>query len=451
MLTLKNAGRFAGLFVLPLFALFFLGGCVVSDAPYSGMPPGMWRGILKLDYRPVSANPRGEPLPEKLNLQFEEVTEGELPFNFEVKYANPDSFYFEIINGEERIVLNRIEFGRDTRTGKDTFRIYFPVFQSYLRGSFSENVLEGEWVDPHLDDYRIPFLARHGRGHRFTTMKKAPLMDISGVWETLFETDTEHPYPAIGEFRQNGNHLTGTFRTETGDYRYLEGTVQGNKLYLSAFDGAHAFLFEGKILEDSSIVGGFKSGAHYRCAWEARRNPAAQLKDPHTLSSIRPGAVSFRFPNAFGKEIALTDSRYQGKVKILQVMGTWCPNCMDETEFLVNYLREQNNPDLAVIALAFERQRDPQKRMENIQNYIRQMHIPYEVLLAGDADKSAASEALPAIEEVIAYPTLILLDKNNRVRKVHTGFSGPATSAFKAFRQEFHDSIEQLLQENSVQ
>ncbi len=252
-------------------AVLAITGCVVSDNPYSALPPGKWRGVLFIEYRPVSGNPRGEPLPEKLNLQFEEVAGGELPFNFEVKYSHPDSFYLEIINNGESTVLNRIELGRDIRTAKDTFRFFFPDGRSFLRGTFSENVLEGEWVDLRRENYRIPFLARHGRDYRFTTMRKKPTADLSGSWEVRFEPENGELFEASAELRQQGNALSGNFRIPSKGFFQLEGTVQANKLYLSAFDGKDAPLLEGKILSDSTITGAFRNGKDFRCIWEARR------------------------------------------------------------------------------------------------------------------------------------------------------------------------------------
>ena len=87
--------------------------------------------------------------------------------------------------------------------------------------------------------------------------------------------------------------------TETGDYRFLEGTVQENKFWLSVFDGAHAFLFEGKILNDNELTGTFRSGKHYTTTWAAKRNADATLTSPDSLTYLLPGydAVAFSFEN----------------------------------------------------------------------------------------------------------------------------------------------------------
>ena len=78
--------------IVAMVLVSFFSHCFVVENPYSAVAPGPWRAVLKLEYVPISPNPKGEPLPEKVNLQFDEVTEGELPFNFEVIYENETDF-----------------------------------------------------------------------------------------------------------------------------------------------------------------------------------------------------------------------------------------------------------------------------------------------------------------------------------------------------------------------
>lgn len=430
-----------------LIVIFLITGCFVIDNPFTGIPPGPWRAVLKLDPSTITPNPKGEPLPEKVGLKFEEVTQGELPFNFEVIYENDSVFYIDIINGKERIKVDDIIIGRDRRTAKDTLIINLPVFDSYIKGIFEERVIEGEWVVPSRGNYTIPFVAKHGKDHRFTQLSKPPAMDVSGKWEVTFEIETDHPYKAIGEFEQQGNKLLGTFMTETGDYRFLEGTIQADKLYLSCFDGAHSFLFEAKIREDQTLIGSFRNGKHYQTIWEAKRNPDFQLTSANELTYIKKGYESFdfAFQNQDGRVISLQDKAYEGKVKIVQILGTWCPNCRDETEYLVSYLKEKQPADLAIIGLSFERHRDRKKALAAIQRFKSQMEVPYEVLYAGPSNKDEASKVLPMLNKIISYPTMIFLDRENQVRKIHTGFSGPATSAYASFVEEFETFMEELL------
>lgn len=159
-----------------LTILLLCTSCLVTDDHFSRLPNGSWRGVLKLDSRPVSSNPKGEPLPEKLNLKFDEVTDGELPFTFEITYITEDSFVMDLINGTEKIRASEIYFGRDKYLAKDTFRINFPTYDTYLHGLYEENVMEGEWVINYRTEYnKIPFVAKFGQNHRFTQLKKNQL------------------------------------------------------------------------------------------------------------------------------------------------------------------------------------------------------------------------------------------------------------------------------------
>lgn len=432
--------------ILTIFLSLLLDSCITVDTGFEGLPPGKWRAVLKLDNRPGIVNKKGAPLPELMGLEFEETTDGELPFTFEVVHDTETEFHIEIINGDERIRVDDITIGLDRATAKDTVVINFPLYESYIKAIFEERVMEGVWVVPSRGNYQIPFIAKHGADHRFTTVRKKPVMDISGKWEVTFLD--EDPYKGIGEFKQKDNILTGTFMTETGDYRFLEGEIQEDKVYLSVFDGAHAFLYEAKInATDSTMIGTFRSGKHYKTVWEAKKNENAKLTNPNDLTFLNEGydKIEFNFPNTEGKMVSLNDEKYQGKAKIIQIFGTWCPNCRDETNFLKEYLNNNKHTDLEIIALAFEKHRALEKATASAKRYKDKLNLPYEMLIAGYSDKKEAAQSLPMLNHILSYPTMIFIDKNDTVTKIHTGFNGPATSEFDNFKKEFEANVQEIL------
>ena len=416
---------------------------------FNVIAPGPWRAVLMLNGK--KANPmrtKREFIKRDDEIIYEEVAAGELPFTFNVTYTSPDSFYIEIINGDEVLKVEDIVYGKNKKNGDDTIRIDFPVYNSYIKAVYEDKVIEGHWYDKNRENYSIPFVAKQGQGHRFTTLRKAPIMDISGKWDVLFETETDTPYPAIGEFKQDGNAVTGTFLTETGDYRYLAGTIQDDKLYLSTFDGTHAYLFEAKILEDKTIIGTFQSGKHYKTNWTGTKNDNAQLGSAYELTYLKDGfeKFEFSFKDVTGNTVSSSDKQFQGKAKIIQIFGTWCPNCRDETSFLTAF--DKNKPDdIEIIGLAFEKFRDENRAAEAVKTYIDKMNVDYPMLIAGYSDKTAASDALPMLNQVISYPTLIFVDKNDKVVKIHTGFNGPATSKYKEFISEFDELVNTLVKD----
>jgi len=427
-------------FLVSLSALPFW-GCLTAENSFTRVAPGIWRGALELEKFRIPVRDK-----DTVIILYDQIRENELPFNFQVKYLDDERFYVEIMNGPERIRLDSIRYGRDRSRARDTMNIYFPEYQSYIHAEIRGGVMQGQWVVTTKDDYRIPFYAYAGKDYRFTPLADKPRADISGEWATLFGIDTDKPDKAIAELKQSGNHLEGTFRTETGDYRYLEGTVQGRKFWLSCFDGSHAYLFSGSIRGDS-LQGEFRSGKHYQALWTAWRDPNFRLGNPDSLTSVKPDAkISFQLRTPEGRELTFPSRDFDGKIKIFTVTGTWCPNCRDEQIFLTEFLKQnpETAKDLAVVAFAFERNKDPRQAEAHLLEYKKKLGIPFDMVYAGKANNEEASRVFPALDKVMAFPTMIVLDRENRVRRVHTGFDGPATSRYESFKQEFAALIESL-------
>lgn len=366
-----------------------------------------------------------------------------LPFNLNLEKDEKGIYTMKIFNADEVIEVDEITiFG-------DSIIMQTPVFEGYLAGTFDDTMITGSFVKESLDRV-VPFTATYGEEERFTT-KKPSDQNVSGIWETNFSPNTDDSYMGKGIFIQEENKVSGTFRTTTGDYRFLDGVVEGDSLKLSAFDGAHAFLFTAKVT-DSSMNGMFYSGNHFKEPFVARRNENFDLPSPDSLTFINEGydKLAFTFPNLNNTNVSLADERFKDKVVIVQLMGTWCPNCLDESKFLVNYLAENPNKDVEVIGLAFESARTKEKAFMAIKRLKDRIGVNYPILLGqyGSYDKKEAQKKLPMLNHVLSYPTTIFLDKNGDIRKIHTGFNGPATGdKFLEFKADFDDFVNQLLRE----
>ena len=370
-----------------------------------------------------------------------QLTENEsLPFNFSIS-NNGDSYTMQVRNADEIVVIDEFEFYNDS------IKIQMPIYEGYIAGKFSNKEIKGSFIKESLDRV-VPFVAEYGERERFKVKEKSQL-NISGIWEVDFDFDGESPYPGKGIFTQEEDKVTGTFRTTTGDYRYLEGVVDGNQLKLSTFDGAHVFLFTATAT-DSTLSGFFYSGNHYVEKFKAKRNEAYELADPNALTYIKEGydKLDFSFADADGKMISLSDEEFENKVVLVQILGTWCPNCLDETKFYVDYLKENPNPNLKVIGLAFEYAKTEAKAFKGIKRLKDRIGVTYPILLAqyGSSDKALANEKLPMLNHVLSYPTTVYIDKKGDVHKIHTGFNGPATGEkHEEFKKEFKETLNKLL------
>ena len=371
-----------------------------------------------------------------------------IPFNFELK-DDAGKKLLTIINGKEKFKVT------DIAVRNDSVIIKMPLFDSEIRAALKENTLQGNWVR-HIGSRNIliPFSAQADASWRFFSSPQKAKFNVSGRWSATFtDEDLQNKDVTVGEFKQVGNDITGTFLTTTGDYRFLQGTVSGDDLYLSCFDGGHAFLFTGKISNDQTITNGkFYSGASSVQLWNAVKDENAKLPDAYSLTVLKPGykKIDFTFPDLDKKPVSLADDQYKNKVVILQILGSWCPNCMDETAYLSsNFYKKYHVKGVEVLGLAYERTTDFATSRKNIEPLKTRFNIPYNLLITGYTNnKNEAAKSLPALSGFVAFPTTIIIDKKGDVRKIHTGFSGPGTGDhYTEFTHEFETLIQQLLAE----
>lgn len=363
-----------------------------------------------------------------------------LPFNFEVISATE----LKIFNAEEIIDVDEVTYRNDS------IFVNFPVFEGYVAATFNGDNLKGRFIKESLDRV-VPFSAEFDNTTRFNT-KSESTQNVTGIWETVFSKDiAEDEYVAKGIFKQEGAKVTGTFRTTTGDYRYLEGAMDGNTMKLSTFDGAHAFLFTAQVT-DSTMEGTFYSGNHWKEPFVAKRNEAFELPSANDLTFLKEGydALDFTFPNTSDELVSIKDDRFKDKVVVVQIMGTWCPNCLDESKYYAEFYKNNKDKDIEFVALAFEYAKTKEEAFSRIDRLQSKVGINYPVLLAqyGTSDKAKAQEKLPMLNHVLSYPTSIFIDRKGKVRKIHTGFNGPATGdKYTEFREEFEEFVDLLLNE----
>ena len=363
-----------------------------------------------------------------------------LAFNFKVTNAT----HLEVYNANEIIYVDEVSYQQDS------VLIKLPVFEGYLKAAITENGLKGYFRIDGLNR-SVPFDAIHGISSRYDTSEEANL-NLTGSWEITFnKSKPSGGSKGLAILEQDQNKVTGTIRTTTGDHRYLEGVLDGNTLKLSAFDGAHAFYYEAKVIGDQ-LEGIFYSGNHYTATINGKMNPDFKLASGDTLTYLKPGydKLSFVFPDANGKLVSLDDDRFRDKVTVVQLMGSWCPNCLDETRFFKSYIEQHKNLPLEFVGLAFEYSKSEAQAFERIKRLQDRLEIDYPILLAqyGSTSKTSAQEKLPMLNAVLSYPTSIVVDKKGKVRYIHSGFDGPATGKpYEIYTRKFDSIITNLASE----
>lgn len=439
----NNLRRLCGpglLCVLPVLLLLSLACSDDSAPPASTTDPavelaGTWRAVL--------TSPGGE-----------------LPFllRFAEKGEASGEWSAWVINGDEELPTSGVRVdGSDVVVG-------FSWYDSEISAAFdAAGHLQGAWqrTAAQGEITRLPFRAEPAADARFAplTATAAPgaetVADISGVWSVEFRdvSDEGSVEAARGEFEQQGEQLRGTFLTPTGDYRFLAGDYDQGWLRLSTFDGAHAFLFTARAQEDGSLDGDFWSRDTYHATWTATRAEADAALLPDAWSEVGltndAGLFRFAFEDLDGRMVTGDDPRFDGKVVVVNIFGSWCPNCNDEAPLLAEWHRRYGERGLEIVGLAYEFSGDPERDRTMVRRFGERYGIEYPLLLAGVSDKSAAAATLPDLTAVLAYPTTVFIARDGRVRRIHSGFSGPGTGAhYEALVDELEATLESLLQED---
>jgi thiol-disulfide isomerase/thioredoxin len=368
-----------------------------------------------------------------------------LPFNFEVAKDSTGDYNAFLRNAEERLLLDEV-----TVYG-DSVNIALHIFDANIKAKITGDSLHGVFIKNPVKDYIVPFRAAFGQTFRFEPKEnQREIPDFSGTYRVTFihEEDTT---PSVGIFRQVRDSITGTFLTPTGDYRYLQGNVVDGRMQVSTFDGNHAYLFYATKNADGQLSGEFFSGKTWREAWTGIKDDSASIPDPESLTFLKPGfeKIEFSFPDVNGDTVTLADEKYKNKVVILQLFGTWCPNCMDETRFLAPWYDQNKDRGIEIIGLAYERKPDFAYASARVKKMIDKMGVTYDFVVAGVDDKTKASETLPMLNSIAAFPTTIFIGKDGKVKKIHTGFAGPGTGIYyEQGIQRFNEIVNELLSEN---
>lgn len=397
--------------------------CLKGITPADSLKNGVWRSTLQR-------------------------TDGQqINFNFEVKDSIGKKVIY-IINGSERLLVDSVKIAGDS------IFIQMPFFESGFKAKLLNDVnLEGVWVKKSGQRLlSLPFKAVYNETYRFLD-GAIPVYNITGRWAVHFKSKNRPEEESVGEFVQRGHRLTGTFLNPSGDYRFLEGIVNGDSLKLSGFDGGHVFLFTAKIESDGIISGGkFYSGPFGVQEWTAVKDAKAALPDGYSKTKLKPGfsKLDFSFKSVSGKTVSINDSAYKNKVVIVQILGSWCPNCMDETQFLSNYYNKNRSKGVEVIGLAYEATTDFETSKKALQPFQKRFNVQYPILVPGVTvqDSLRTEKTLPQVDQISAFPTTIFIDKKGNVRKIHTGYDGPATGEhYLLFKKEFNELVVSLQDE----
>jgi thiol-disulfide isomerase/thioredoxin len=352
------------------------------------------------------------------------------------------SYFF---NGEEKANPSTEGSFQDGRLALE-----FASYATQLNATLKDGVLTGSYDSSSGNSY--PFHAQpHKPSARLASDSEIP--NINGLWEIQVNSPKgESAWRFL--VKQSGAEIFGAILRVDGDTGTLAGSYKDGKFVLSHFTGERPFYLEVTPLPGDSLKLEILS-THDNQTLVALRPEAARLKglappdDPtqHTMLKDPTQPFHFSFPDLTGQTVSERDSRFRGKVVLVNITGSWCPNCHDEAPFLENLYRKYHAQGLEIVALDFEppeQLKDPSR----LRAFIRRYGIEYTYLIAGEP--SQLNEKLPQAVNLNAWPTTFFVGRDGLVREIHTGFTSQASGELDTeLKAEITNDVTRLLTENA--
>lgn len=378
-----------------------------------------------------------------------DMPDGGLPFHIEVTEED-GALQAAVRNGAESLPFSSVE------VDGDAVEFVLDRYDCWFAGEIDApgRTITGEWRRRRGGEEKaiMGFVAEKGVADRFLPIESepaaaSPIAEVTGKWDMVFG-EGDGAWRALAVLEQDGRRVTGTILTKVGDFRYLEGTSEKGTLRLSVFDGCHSFLVRAEARSAEALEGMFwfgKSGTPIKITAGGKEMP-----DPWSLTRIvnDAGTFSFSFPDVNGETVSNADARFRDRPLVVCVVGTWCCNCHDAGELLAELHEEYHAQGLEMVTLACEATGEFEFDAEMMRRFARLWDIDWPVLYIGPSSKKETAAALPDLNHFLSYPTTIFIDRRGKVRRIHTGFTGPGTGPYHdRMCAEFRAVIEEMLAE----
>ena len=367
------------------------------------------------------------------------TTPVDVPFPFEITNAGGKTSA-SFLNGDLRIASTA------SAIEGDQVVFTFGQYGSTLKATLRDGVLAGQYERPKGRGNPLPFKAVPATA--VASRVKAPAID--GVWIVQAKSRrAESAWRFIAQ--QKGSLVTATILRIDGDTGTLYGSFTDGKFVLGHFSGARPLLVEVTPNADGTLTisQNKQPGMLAAREGEATARLLGTPTDPAVYTGMKDPTEPFRFsfPNLEGEIESNTDDKYKGKVLLVNIAGSWCPNCHDETPFLVALYKKYKAKGFEIVGLSFEED-EQQPGLARLRAFNATYGIDYTVLVPGNPDQ--LNEKVPQARNLDAFPTSFFVGRDGRVRAVHAGFPSPGSGEFyREAEKDVTALVEKLLAERA--
>ncbi|MEW6730782.1 MAG: TlpA disulfide reductase family protein [Acidobacteriota bacterium] len=362
-------------------------------------------------------------------------------FGFELQLSQAGGQFSGVVeDGHHRTTLQDFQL----QAGKLTFGIDDARVRFELERSGDQ--LVGHWIRKGSTTAQLKITATRTPVNPPKATRAAE--DFVGEWYCVTKDEAGKESPVSLIIRAQGSNIEGTGIDPTGDFGAMRGQIWGDRLVLSRFDGQSLSLVVATLSGGQISAAVSTSPLSQYSITGARRAAAVVLPDPGNVAKVKSG-INFAFPDINGNKISFPGTEFKGKVVIVNIMGTWCHNCHDETPFLIELYNKYHSRGLEIVSLCFEAQLSEADDLRAIERYQRTRKIPYKLLYAGKVGENGPAKQITGMEQFGGYPTNIFISRDGQIDSTHTGFWGPATGEkYTTVKRRFEDIVEKLLSKN---
>jgi thiol-disulfide isomerase/thioredoxin len=398
-----------------LFRLSALSALMLPCILSAQIKPGLWDGTIKYDQLSI-------------------------PFRFEIS-GQGDKVTGSFFNGD-------VPIGSTSGLLKgNSLSLNFDHLGSRLEATVDGDTIKGTFGGKRGGLHEVEL-----HPHREIPLASVKAPEIGGVWEIPTESRKgEHAWRFI--VRQDGAKASAAILRVDGDTGLLTGAFREGKFELSHFDGGRPETMEITPKEDGSLDVSVRGPRGAPTVYNAVKPAVAKEKgiapsDFTTHTGVKdPNEVfSFSFPDLKGNLVSNTDPKFRDKVLVVNITGSWCPNCNDEAPYLVELYNKYRALGLEIVALDFE-DAEERKDPSRLPGFIKHYGIEYTYLLAGETSELNAK--VPQGKNLNSWPTTFFIGRDGKVAATHAGFAGEASGPFHdELKKEYTSIIERLLAEN---
>jgi thiol-disulfide isomerase/thioredoxin len=367
-----------------------------------------------------------------------QLPEVKVPIRMELSLAgsNPAGHF---IVGAEKTPIPEI-----SRNG-DSLTFGLSEYGAEMRATWNGKELKGDYLRIRSSGTKtFPFAVSPGPARKPDATPTEPI----GDFQVAFEDQKPGDPITVAKLWKEGGAYFGTFIAPDGDYGLLEGASSATGVQFSRFTGWQAIAIELKP-DGSGWTGRFHAASSDKPrAFTLQSSAAAGPSIANEPSMKNPNSpFAFACTSLDGQTVRHTDERFQGKALALDIMGTWCHNCMDESPVLEELRKEYGKDGLEVVGLSFEISDDAELGKKNLKLFRDRYGLTYPLLYCGSLDDTNVDQRINSqLDNFFAYPTTLFVDKKGKVQTIHSGFRGPGTGdQYPLQIQKLHELAEQAL------